>query len=285
MAIERKFIQEQIKKLRVDKYIHKELERVGCGIIEMKRTPLGNRVIIHTTRPGLVIGRKGKNIEMLTNTLKNRFKMDNPQIEVQEISKPEFDPDIMAKQLAGTIERGIHFRRASYGLLRQIMNSGVLGCQITICGKVSGGRSRTEKFKQGYIKHCGDTADKYVKTAVTQAKLKAGVLGITVKVTPPMIGRFNELQIIEVKPEELETKKEKVEGEPRNGKEKEVKEDVSGKLEPRRTEVEREASKTQEKEGGKDKNNEEKKESKLQKKEKIKPEPNEKKTGKEEAKK
>ena len=143
MAVERKFIQEKIKKLRVDKYIHKELERVGCGQVEVKRTPLGNRVVIHTTRPGLVIGRKGKNIKMLTDVLKNRFKMDNPQIEIQEITKPEYDPDIMAKQLAGTLERGIHFRRSAYGLVRQIMNAGALGCEIVICGKVSGGNMRS----------------------------------------------------------------------------------------------------------------------------------------------
>jgi|TARA_Y100000310_G_C20685603_1_gene818730 small subunit ribosomal protein S3 len=206
MAIERKFIQEQVKKLRVDMYIHKELERFGCGDVEVKRTPLGNRIVIHTTRPGLVIGRKGKNIEMLTNVLKKRFKMDNPQIEVQEISKGEFDPNIMANQLAGTLERGIHFRKSSYSLVRQIMGAGALGVQIGICGKVSGGRSRMEKFKEGYIKHCGDTADKYVKTAVTQAKLKAGVLGINVKITPPMSGRFGELAIVEKKPEPAEKK-------------------------------------------------------------------------------
>jgi len=292
MAIERKFIQEQIKKLRVDKYIHKELERVGCGIIEVKRTPLGNRVIIHTTRPGLVIGRKGKNIQMLTNTLKNRFKMDNPQIEVQEITKPEFDPDIMAKQLAGTLERGIHFRRASYGLVRQIMNSGALGCEITICGKVSGGRSRTEKFKQGYIKHCGDTADKYVKTSVTQAKLKAGVLGIKVKVTPPMTGRFNELQIVEAKPEAPETKEEKVEGAPRKEKVEGGKVEGSETLES--VAPSSGAPKEEKKvEGGKVESSEkeekekkgEKKESKPRKKEKTKPEPSEKKTSKKETKK
>ncbi len=209
MAIERKFILEQLKKLKIHQYIHGELDRVGCGDIEVKRTPLGNRVVIHSTRPGLVIGRKGKNIEMLTNALKNRFKIDNPQIEVKEIAKPEYDPTIMATQLAGTLERGIHFRRSSYGLVRQIMKSGALGCEITICGKVSGGRTRTEKFKAGYIKHCGDTADKYVKNAVTQAKLKAGVLGIKVKITPPVTGasRFNQLELIKAKPEEPKEEK------------------------------------------------------------------------------
>jgi small subunit ribosomal protein S3 len=136
--------------------------------------------------------------------------MDNPQIEVQEITKSEFDPDIMAKQLAGSLERGFHFRRSSYSLLRQIMKAGALGCEIGICGKVSGGRSRTEKFKEGYIKHCGDTADKYVKESVTQATLKAGVLGIRVKITPPMEGLFNELRLTEPKPKAEDKKPEKI---------------------------------------------------------------------------
>lgn len=204
MAIERKFIQEQIKKLRVDLYVHKELERVGCGKVEVKRTPLGSRIIIHASKPGLVIGRKGKNIEILTNTLKNRFKIDNPQIEVQEIAKPNLDPEIMVKQLASTLERGIHFRRAAYSMVKQIMGSGALGVEIDISGKVSGDRRRTEKFKDGYIKYCGETALKYVKIAKTQAKLKAGVFGIKVKITPPATGlsRFDELRLLEPKPKE-----------------------------------------------------------------------------------
>ncbi len=188
MAVERKFINEAVKKAKVDSYLHEELKRVGCGYIDIKRTPLGTRIVIYAKKPGLVIGRKGKNIQTITETLKNEFKIDNPQLEVKEVPVPQLDPEIMAKQLAATLESGTHFRRASHQMIKEIMNAGALGVQIEISGKISGARARVEKFKQGYIKHCGETADRFVKEAVAQAYLKPGVLGVKVKIVPPLEG-------------------------------------------------------------------------------------------------
>jgi small subunit ribosomal protein S3 len=205
MAVERKFINEAIQKVKISKHVHRELERVGCGHVEVKRTPLGTRIVIHATKPGLVIGRKGKNIQMLTDTIKNRFKIDNPQIEVQEVGSPQLDANIMAKQLALSLEKGIHFRRASYSMIREIMNAGALGAQIEITGKISGSRARNEKFKQGFIKHCGKTAEN-VDEGIAEAVLKAGKLGIKVKITPPGENLFRDLRYKEAVEAEEEVK-------------------------------------------------------------------------------
>jgi small subunit ribosomal protein S3 len=213
MAVERKFVNGAMKKVKIDRYVRGELSRVGCGDVEVTRTPLGTRVTIHAMKPGLVIGRKGKNIQMLTDTLRDRFKIENPQIEVQEVTVPELDPEIMSKQLAGTLERGIHFRRAAYSMIQSIMKAGALGVQLEISGKISGSRARKEKFKAGYIKHCGETANLYVKEATTQAYLKPGVIGIKVKIVPPSeSGLFKELNIKEIvqKPEEKKEGDEKM---------------------------------------------------------------------------
>jgi len=212
MAVERKFIKEAVKKVRVDLFIRHQLAKVGCGDIHMKRMPLGTRIVIHATKPGLVIGRKGKNIQDLTEALKDKFNLEKPQLEVEEVSVPEFNPDLMVRQLASTLERGIHFRRASYSMVRQIMRKGALGVQIEVSGKLSGTRARREKFKEGYIKHCGETANLYVKEATTQANLKPGVVGIKIKITPPMKLLFNELKLQELKEEKPKTGEKKEEG-------------------------------------------------------------------------
>ena len=99
MAIERKLIKESIDKVRVKKFVLNSLDNVGVGNVDVKRTPLGTRIIVTAVKPGLVIGRKGKNIQMLTSELSKKFNIENPQIEVQEVNVPEFIPSIKAWKL------------------------------------------------------------------------------------------------------------------------------------------------------------------------------------------
>ena len=199
MAIERKFLSEAVKKLKIDRYVREELKRVGVGDVIVKRTPLGTRIIVESVKPGLVIGRKGKNIQLLTDTIKERFKVENPQLEVGEIPVPEFNPGIMAKQLAYTLEGGVHFRRAAHNMIQQIMKKGAWGVMIVLTGKISGARARSEKFKAGYIRYCGEPANLYMKEAVTQANLKPGIVGVKIRIMPPIENPVDELALREVK--------------------------------------------------------------------------------------
>jgi len=244
MAVERKFISEVMKNAIVERYIQKELSKVGCGDIDVKRTPLGTRIVINAIKPGLVIGRKGKNIQMLTEALKAKFDIENPQLEVQEVAVPEFDPKLMAQDLTGMLERGIHFRRAAYSMVQRIMDKGALGAQITISGKISGTRARVEKFKSGFIKHCGKTAELYIMEACSQAFMKQGALGIKVKIAPPAeIAEMLKLKDIvdeqkeaaekkdESKEEKKEDKEEKQEKKEEKPDKKEVKEEKPAKKE------------------------------------------------------
>src|SRR4030042_1418805 len=116
---------------------------------------MGTRITLVAERPGMIIGQRGASIKDLTDVVENRFKFDNPQIEVQEDPRPNLNPHIMAQKLASAIERGWHFRRAGHSTVRRIMESGARGCQVIISGKLTGQRHRTEKFKDGHIKYCG----------------------------------------------------------------------------------------------------------------------------------
>lgn len=182
MAVERKLIKEHKKRVAVREFLHRETERAGFGGAEISRTPMGTRIHLVTERPGFVIGRRGETIKKLTTSLHERFGLDNPQIEVAEAADPSLNPQIMAQKLAEALERGWHFRRAGHSTLRRIMDAGAKGVLITIAGKLTGGRKRTEKFLEGHIKWCGDTALVHMDTGYATAKKKLGIIGCTVSI-------------------------------------------------------------------------------------------------------
>jgi small subunit ribosomal protein S3 len=182
MASERKFVAENVRRVLLKEYLMKEVSRAGFGGLEVQRTPLGTRVLLTTERPGLVIGRRGQTIKNLTTVIEERFGFENPQIEVQEVKDVSLNAQIMAEKLAFSLERGWHFRRAGHATLRRVMESGARGCYIVVAGKLSGQRHRTEKFKEGSIKYCGEPALLLVDEGYAVAKLKMGVIGVTVRI-------------------------------------------------------------------------------------------------------
>ena len=185
MASERRFVAENIRRVLLKEYLMKEVSRAGFGGLDVQRTPLGTRVILTTERPGLVIGRKGQTIKNLTTAIEEQFGFENPQIEVQEVKDPNLNAQIMAEKLAFSLERGWHFRRAGHSSVRRIMDSGAKGCYIIIAGKLTGQRHRTEKFKDGNIKFCGDPKANFMDQGYAVAKLKMGVIGVTVQIMEP----------------------------------------------------------------------------------------------------
>ncbi len=185
MASERRFVAENIRRVLLKEYLMKEVSRAGFGGLDVQRTPLGTRVILTTERPGLVIGRKGQTIKNLTTAIEEQFGFENPQIEVQEVKDPNLNAQIMAEKLAFSLERGWHFRRAGHSSVRRIMDSGAKGCYIIIAGKLTGQRHRTEKFKDGNIKFCGEPKANFMDHGYAVAKLKMGVIGVTVQIMEP----------------------------------------------------------------------------------------------------
>jgi small subunit ribosomal protein S3 len=196
MTIERRFIEEGKKRMLIREYLKKETERAGFGGLDIQRTPMGTILSMITERPGLVIGRGGKNIDSLTKMLSAKFDIENPQLEIEEIgNKASLNAPIMAQKVAAALERGWHFRRIGHSTVRRIMESGARGCQIIISGKITGARHRTEKFTQGHIKYCGETAKNVMDEAVAVAKKKLGVLGVKVRIMRPEASLPDEIKI------------------------------------------------------------------------------------------
>jgi len=185
MASERKIVTENIRRVLLREFLMQETHRAGFGGLDIQRTPMGTRVTLIAERPGLVIGRKGGSINALTDAVQNRFKFDNPQIEVQEENNPSLNAQIMAEKLANALERGWHFRRAGHSTVRRIMQAGAKGCLIVVAGKLTGQRHRTQKFKAGHIKYCGEPSYTFMHKGFAIARLKPGVIGVTVSVMDP----------------------------------------------------------------------------------------------------
>ncbi|MCU0849955.1 MAG: 30S ribosomal protein S3 [Candidatus Thermoplasmatota archaeon] len=186
MANERKFIRENAKRSLIKKFLVKEIEGAGFGGMNIQRTPIGTRVNILVERPGMVIGKSGSKIKELTDSIRTKFNVDNPQIEIQEAgSSASLNAQIMAEKLAEALERGWHFRRAGHSTVRRIMQAGAKGCQVILAGKLTGERHRTEKFTEGHVKYCGETAKEVMDIGYATAKLKPGVLGVKVRIMKP----------------------------------------------------------------------------------------------------
>jgi len=209
MSIVKRFITESIKKTEIDEFLQNKLERAGYGGVDISKTPLGTHVVIYAMRPGIVIGRGGETIKDLAITLEENFKLANPQISVSEIEVPEFNAHVIASRVASALQRGVHFRRAGFWALNQVMEAGALGAEIVISGKLRTERARFEKFRAGYFPRCGDPALTYMKKAEAHVQLKPGIIGVRVKLMPPDAKFPDKIKITEeLPPEEMEEKTE-----------------------------------------------------------------------------
>jgi len=227
-VIEKTFVREGIKKVRMNEYLGKELERAGYGGMEIKRTPMGTQITVHVEKPGMIIGKDGRRIKRLTDDINRKHEMDNPQIDVQPIAVPDLSASLMANRLAKLIERGWHFRRAGRSTLQRIMNHGALGCEIIMTGKLRGPRGRMEKMVDGYIKHCGEVAEEIVDRGYSIAKTKSGIIGVQVWIVKPdavVPGNFHMVAVNRDVKEAVQEEKEeeKVENKEVEKKEKEKK--------------------------------------------------------------
>ena len=203
MSVVKHFITDSIKKTEIDEFLQKKLERAGYGGVTISKTPLGTHIVVYAMRPGLVIGRGGETIRELASILEEKFKVSNPQISVSEIEIPELNAYVVATRVSGALQRGVHFRRAGFWSLNQVMEAGALGAEIVISGKLRTERARYEKFKAGYLVKCGDPSIKYMQRAAVHVQLKPGIFGVRVKIMPPDAIFPDKIKIVEKLPPEL----------------------------------------------------------------------------------
>ena len=182
MSAVKNVIKDNYNMMLLKDYLREVIKDAGFSHAEISKTPTGTRVALHVTRPGIVIGRKGTGIRALTEKLGTDFGLKNPQISVVEIEKPELVPGVMCNRMASHIERGTAFRRATMWTLKQIMEGGAMGVQITISGKLRGDRSAFEKHTSGILPRAGHHAEMIVDEDIAHVKTAMGLIGIRIRI-------------------------------------------------------------------------------------------------------
>jgi len=175
-------IKDNYNAMLINDFLREKIKDAGFSNVEISKTPTGTRVVLHVTRPGIVIGRKGTGIKDLTDILEKQFGLKNPQIAVEEILKPELSPNVMCNRMASHLERGTAFRRATMWTMQQIMDNGAMGTQITISGKLRGDRSAFEKHSAGILPRAGHHADVVVSEDIVHVETAMGLIGIRIRI-------------------------------------------------------------------------------------------------------
>ena len=175
-------IKDNYNMMLLNDFLREKIKESGFSKVEISKTPTGTKIILHVTRPGIVIGRKGAGIKLLTEKIQTDFGYKNPQISVEEIPKAELSPSVMCNRMAAHIERGTAFRRATMWTINQIMEAGAMGVQITISGKLRGDRSAFEKHTQGILPRAGNYAKNVVSQDIVHTKTPMGLIGIKIRI-------------------------------------------------------------------------------------------------------
>ena len=183
MSAIKNVMKNNFRNMELNEYLSSSLSEAGYGGAEVQKTPIGTKITLFVIRPGLVIGRKGSGIRDLTARLEQNFNLENAQVSVTEVTKPELNPHIMANRIAQLIERGTAFRRASLWTINTIMGAGAMGVEITVSGKLRGERAHFEKHTAGIIPKSGKVAEEVVRSSTNSLLTKMGLVGIKLKIS------------------------------------------------------------------------------------------------------
>ncbi|KAG2457248.1 INT4 protein, partial [Polypterus senegalus] len=176
-----------IFKAELNEFLTRELAEDGYSGVEVRVTPTRTEIIILATRTQNVLGEKGRRIRELTAVVQKRFGFPEGSVELyaEKVATRGLCAIAQAESLRYKLLGGLAVRRACYGVLRFIMESGAKGCEVVVSGKLRGQRAKSMKFVDGLMIHSGDPVNYYVDTAVRHVLLRQGVLGIKVKIMLP----------------------------------------------------------------------------------------------------
>ena len=203
--IEREFVEQKKKEFQIQEFVSETLKNAGHSHTKLQRTPLGEKVVIYTSRPGLIVGRKGQTISKLTDVLKKKFGLENPQVEIAEVPNPLLDSRIVAERIASELERfgANRFKGIMHKAAEDVVAGGAVGVEIRLSGKLPGARAKSWRVAVGYLRKCGDAAMTFVDKKILSAQLKPGIIGIQVRIMPPGLVMPDEMKLIDLesKPE------------------------------------------------------------------------------------
>merc|ERR1712119_271552 len=187
MSKKKKFVLDGLFKAELNELLWRELAEDGYSGVEVRVTPNRTEIIILATRTQNVLGEKGRRIRELTALVQKRFNFADNTVELyaEKVANRGLCAIAQAESLRYKLVGGLAVRRACYGVLRYIMESGAKGCEVVVSGKLRGQRAKSMKFSDGLMIHSGEPRRHYVNRAVCHVPLRQGVLGIKVKIMLP----------------------------------------------------------------------------------------------------
>ncbi|KAL6208075.1 hypothetical protein ACLB2K_019027 [Fragaria x ananassa] len=184
MSKKRKFVADGVFFAELNEVLTRELAEDGYSGVEVRVTPVRTEIIIRATRTQNVLGEKGRRIRELTSVVQKRFKFPEGSVELyaEKVNNRGLCAIAQAESLRYKLLGGLAVRRACYGVLRFVMESGAKGCVVIVSGKLRAQRAKAMKFKDGYMISSGQPVNEYIDSAVRHVLLRQGVLGIKVKI-------------------------------------------------------------------------------------------------------
>ncbi len=175
---DKNYAKQFLQDVKLRRYLEAKLKDAGIARIDIERSQGLVRVIIHTSKPGIIIGRSGASIEALNTEVAKRFS-GKTEIKVVEIRRPEIESSIVAQNVASAIENRVSYRRAAKTAIQRAMEGGALGIKIKVAGRLNGAEiARNETFKDGNIPLHTLRAD--IDYTNYRAETTFGVIGIKV---------------------------------------------------------------------------------------------------------
>ncbi|KAI8553386.1 hypothetical protein RHMOL_Rhmol05G0011800 [Rhododendron molle] len=178
------FVADGVFFAELNEVLTRELAEDGYSGVEVRVTPMRTEIIIRATRTQNVLGEKGRRIRELTSVVQKRFKFPEGNVELyaEKVNNRGLCAIAQAESLRYKLLGGLAVRRACYGVLRFVMESGAKGCEVIVSGKLRAQRAKSMKFKDGYMISSGQPVNEYIDSAVRHVLLRQGVLGIKVKI-------------------------------------------------------------------------------------------------------
>jgi small subunit ribosomal protein S3 len=198
------FLSYGLVKVMVDELLAYYFKDAGYADVEVYKTPLGHRVVVYAEHPGRLIGRGGSVLKKIATVLQSRLGLENVSITVSPVINPDLNARVVAFRIARALEKGIPFRRVMMFMLRRVLESGALGCEIVISGKLRGERASYEKLRGGRVYKAGDAVDHIVDRAVAHVLLKPGVYGVEVVIVKPAVQLPDQVMLKEISSSEVE---------------------------------------------------------------------------------
>merc|ERR1712054_274530 len=183
----RKFVADGVFFAELNELFTRELSEDGYSGVEVRQTPARHEIIIRATRTQNVLGEKGRRIRELTAVVQKRFGFlpNSVELYAEKVLHRGLCAVAQAESLKFKLLGGLAVRRACYGVLRYVMESGAQGCEVVVSGKLRGQRAKAMKFADGYMIKAGNPCRNFIDTACRHVLLRQGVVGVKVAIMLP----------------------------------------------------------------------------------------------------